>query len=180
MERTITNPIIHDEVTFIKTSSETDGAYTELLLKVMPGGQNLLHYHRTFSETFTPLKGNLGVRTGRHSRKTISTGESVTVEPNQLHSFYNPGSEPIEVKVVIRPAHEGFEHGLRIGYGMAHEGLCDKTGMPKKFSHKALGIITSDINLPAPFSVLMPLLRYIARKEKRKGTLDAFIKKYCK
>lgn len=179
MERTITNPIINDEVTFIKTFSETDGAYTELLLKLMPGGENLLHFHRTFSETFTPLKGNLGVKTGRFSKKTLSAGQSVTVPPMQLHSFYNPGSEPIEVKVIISPAHKGFEQGLRIGYGMAHDGLCDKKGMPKKFSHKALGIVTSDINLPAPFSVLMPLLTYIARKEIKKGTWNSFIKRYC-
>ena len=180
MERTITNPIIKDEVTFIKTSSETDGAYTELLLKVMPGGQNLLHFHRTFTETFTVLQGNLGVRTGRFSKKTLSAGESVAVPPEQLHSFYNPGADPIEVKVIIRPAHEGFEQGLRIGYGMAHDGLCDQKGMPKKFSHMALGIVTSDINLPAPFSALMPLFRYIAQSEKRNGTWDSFINRYCK
>ena len=61
MKRVIVNPIFRDTVTFIKTSAETNGQFTEAELMLMPGGRNPLHYHLSYSETFTAIDGELGL-----------------------------------------------------------------------------------------------------------------------
>ncbi len=65
MKRTIVNPIIKDTVTFLKTPEETNGQMTEAEITLMPGGGNPLHYHKTYSETFSALEGELGVNRER-------------------------------------------------------------------------------------------------------------------
>jgi hypothetical protein len=61
MKKVIVNPIFRDTVTFIKTSAETKEQFTEAELTLMPGGRNPLHYHLSYSETFTAIDGELGV-----------------------------------------------------------------------------------------------------------------------
>ena len=51
MQRTITNPILNDTVTFVRTSAESNGAVTESEATVMPGGGNPPHFHTTYVGT---------------------------------------------------------------------------------------------------------------------------------
>jgi quercetin dioxygenase-like cupin family protein len=59
MKRHIVNPVIKDTATFIQTSAESNGTVSEFDFTLMPGGGNPLHYHKTYSETFTALQVEL-------------------------------------------------------------------------------------------------------------------------
>jgi len=180
MKRTIVNPVIKDSVTFLQTAEETNGKVSEANITLMPGGGNPLHYHKTYSETFTAVDGDLGLKLGRRDTKILSVGESYTVEPMSLHSFFNPTDKEIKFNVKLRPGHTGFENSLRILYGMAAEGLTDNKSIPKSLKHTAIIVCMSDMNVPGLLTLLYPLLKRISNKAKKNGEEQKLIDKYCK
>lgn len=180
MKRVITNPQMRDTVTFIKTSREINGQFSELEITLMPGGRNPLHYHLSYSETFTAIDGELGLGLGKGKKKILKPGDTYTVEPKNLHHFFNPIDREIKFKAVLKPGHEGFENSLRILYGLAEDGLADKTGVPKSLQHKAIIACMADMNLPGFFTLIFPLLKRIARKTKESGVEQQLIDRNCK
>ena len=179
MNRNIVNPIIKDTVTFIRTSAETDGQVSEIEISLTPGGGNALHYHKTYAETFTAIDGELGVKTSKKITKILKPGETHTVQPREVHCFFNPTDREIKFKVEIKPAHEGFENSLRILYGMAADGLTNKKSIPKKLKHIALIACMSDMNAPGLLTLIYPLLVRVARKAKADGEEQKLLDKYC-
>ena len=179
MKRTIINPIIKDTVTFLQTAEESGNAITEADITLMPGGGNPLHYHKTFSETFTALEGDLGIKLGKKATRILRPGESYTVEPMSLHSFFNPTEKEIKFNVKLRPGHTGFENSLRIIYGLAGDGLTDKKSVPKSLKHTAIIVCMSDMNLPGIFTILFPLLKRMAARAKSRGEEQKLIDQYC-
>ncbi len=179
MKRTIINPIIKDTVTFLQTAEESGNAITEADITLMPGGGNPLHYHRTFSETFTALEGDLGIKLGKKATRILRPGESYTVEPMSLHSFFNPTEQEIKFNVKLRPGHTGFENSLRIIYGLAGDGLTDNKSVPKSLKHTAIIVCMSDMNLPGIFTLLFPLLKRMAARAKSRGEEQKLIDQYC-
>jgi len=179
MKRTIVNPIIKDTVTFLQTAEETGGKMTEAEITLMPGGGNPLHYHKTYSETFKAIDGELGVKFGKNQSKTLKPGESYTVQPMALHSFFNPTEKEIKFIVRMNPGHTGFENSLRIIYGLASDGLTDKNTIPKSIKHVAVVVCMSDMNLPGLFTFLFPVLKFIAKRARENGEEQRLIDKYC-
>jgi quercetin dioxygenase-like cupin family protein len=179
MKRTIVNPIIKDTVTFIQTSEESGGKVTEAEITLMPGGGNPLHYHKTYSETFTAITGDLGIKMGKHETKILKEGQTHTVQPMGLHGFFNPTDQEIKFNVKLIPGHTGFENSLRIIYGLASDGLTDKNTVPKSLTHSAIIVCMSDMNLPGLFTFLYPLFTLIAKRAKANGTEQKLIDKYC-
>ncbi len=179
MNRTIVNPIIKDTVTFLQTSEETNGKMTEAEISLMPGGGNPLHYHKTFSETFLAIEGELGIKLGKNGSKILKPGETYTVAPNEIHGFFNPTEKEIKFNVRLSPGHTGFENSLRILYGLASDGLTDKNTVPKNMKHSAIILCMSDMNLPGLFTILFPLLKFIAKRAKASGEEQKLIEKYC-
>jgi len=179
MKRTIVNPVIKDSVTFIQTSEESGGKVSEAEIKLMPEGGNPLHYHKTYSETFTAIEGDLGLKLGRKNTKILKPGESHTVEPMSLHSFFNPTNKEIKFNVEIKPGHTGFENSLRILYGLAADGLTNKKSIPKSLKHTAIIVCMSDMNAPGLLTLLFPLLKRMSMKAKSNGEEQRLIDKYC-
>jgi len=179
MKRIIINPLYKDTVTFIKTSAESDGRISELEITLLTGGKNPIHYHKSYSETFTAIDGEVGVGLGKKRKKILKTGESFIVEPNTLHYWFNPTDKEIKFKVEIKPGHEGFENSLKILYGMASDGLTDKNGIPKSIQHKAIVAIMADMNLPGFFTFIFPVLKRIAKKAKISGAEQQLLDRYC-
>jgi len=180
MKKYIVNPIIKDTVTFIQTSAESDGKITEADITLMPGGGNPLHYHKTYSETFTALEGELGLGRGKNEMLVLKPGETFTVPPNQLHRFFNPGEKEIKFNVKLNPGHEGMENALRIIYGLAEAGLTDKNSIPKKLKDLALITYISDMNIPGLPTLLFPIMKRIAKRAIAKGEYQKMIDLYCK
>jgi quercetin dioxygenase-like cupin family protein len=181
MERTIVNPVIHDEVTFIKTAQESGGSSTELDIRLKPGGGNDLHYHLTYSEVFTAIEGDLGVRHTGKETTLLKPGESLRVEPGEIHAFYNPGEHDIRFKVELLPGHEGFEKSLRILYGLANDGLVNKKSIPKNLYHLAVIAKLSEMrSANLLLRAMGPLFDYLGSKAEKKGIEQKLIEKYCK
>src|SRR5580765_2348633 len=135
-KRVFINPIFKDRATVLKTSEETDGAYTLGELEVFPGGRNFMHTHSAFEETFTAKEGTLGVVL-RAQKYFLQPGESITVPLYEPHHFFNDGKEPVKCHVKFVPAHDDFIKGIAIGYGLAADGKTDKEGKPKSLMHLA-------------------------------------------
>lgn len=178
MKRTIVNPIIKDIATFVQTAKESQSKVSEIEIVVMPGGGNIQHYHKTYSETFIAVEGDLGVKL-KDEIKILKPGERYTVKPMELHAFFNPGPRPVKFKVLIEPGHEGFENSLRILYGLAAEGLTDSKSIPKKLMHTALILTMSDMNAPGFLTWIYPLLRWIAKGGKAKREERRLLQQYC-
>ncbi len=177
--RTIENPIIRDRVTFLKTSAETGGEYSEVLIELHPGGGNEPHYHTSFTESFTALEGQLGVLAGS-KRRLLSPGESATVPPRMVHCFFNPSSRVVKFKGEARPGHEGLEQFAQIAYGLARDGHVNKKGYPNRLSHVALLMEMGDVRIPGPtFKLLAPVLRWIARRARERGLERGLVERYC-
>lgn len=178
MKRTIVNPVIKDEATFIRTARESD--VSELEIKLLPKGGNVLHYHKTYSETFQAINGPLGLRLGKEKTIILQPGQRYTVKPMQLHAFFNPSDErEITFTITIEPGHEGFENSLRILYGLAADGLTDQRSIPKNLKHTALVLVMSDMNAPGLLTWVFPVLKWIARRAKASGVEEQLLAKYC-
>lgn len=179
MQRTIINPIYKDTVTFLETSAETGHQYSLAELTLLQGGGNPPHYHSAFTETFTAVKGILGLQL-RKETIFLKPGEHYVVPIGEVHNFFNPGKEEIAFTIKFTPGHEGMEYALRIAYGLATEGLSDNKGMPKNLIAAALIMEMADSYPTGFFSVLKPFFSFLARKAKKKGVDKALILKYCK
>lgn len=180
MKRTITNPIIKDKVTFVKMSEETGGTETELEITLQPRGKNDLHYHLSYSETFTALEGKVGVQHSKKKTTILEPGESYTVEKGEMHAFFNPENRPVTFRVELKPGHTGFEQALRILYGLGNDGLLNKKGMPKNLHHLAVVARLSDMRSPnLLLKMLVPLFIYLGKRAEKNGLQQQLIDTYC-
>jgi len=177
--RKIYNPIQKDTVIFLKTGAETNGEYTLVEVELADGGGVGLHYHKTYSEKFDCLEGEVQIGLGKKIY-TLQPGQSATAEPNINHLFRNRSGKPCKFKVEIRPASVGFERSLQIGYGLASDGLCKKNGFPKDKLALAWLFDISESNLPGWMSVFEFILRKQAKKAREKGIDKALINKYVR
>jgi quercetin dioxygenase-like cupin family protein len=179
MKRTIVNPIIRDTATFLQTAEESGGKISDVEITLMPAGGNPLHYHKTYSETFTSIEGDLCLKLGKGKTIKLKPGQSYTVKPMERHGFFNGGDKAIKFNIKIEPGHTGFENSLRIIYGLAADGLTNKKSIPKSLKHTAIIVCMSDMNVPGLLTLLYPVLRRISNKAKANGEEKKLIEKYC-
>ena len=168
MERKIYNPIQKDTVVFLKTHEDTLGEYTLVEVELANGGGVGLHYHKTYSEKFTCIDGEVQVQLGKSLTK-LNAGESATAQPMINHLFRNRSGKPCRFWVELRPASRGFEESLQIGYGLATDGLCRKNGFPKDKLALAWLFDISESNLPGWMSFFEFILRRQAKKALKNG-----------
>ena len=179
MERKIYNPIQKDQVTFIKTHADTDGACTLVEVELADGGGVGLHYHKTYSEKFDCLEGVVEVQLDK-TMYSLQAGQSATANPNVNHLFRNRSGRPCRFRVELRPASRGFEKSLQIGYGLASDGLCKRNGFPKDKLALAWLFDISESNLPGWMSIFEFILRRQAKKARAKGTDKLLVEKYVR
>ena len=146
-------------------------------LEVASGGGNTMHTHSAFEETFTAVKGKLGV-TLNNKKNYLQPGQSITVPLHQPHHFFNDGSEPITCHIKFTPGHEGFVKGIAIGYGLAADGKTNSKGFPKSLMHLALLITLTDTKPVGVMGLLFPFFKWLANKAKKNGTEDKLLNKY--
>ncbi len=175
--RKIYNPIQKDYVTFLKTSDDTKGEYTLVEVELADGGGVGLHYHKTYSEEFTAVEGEVQVSLNGKVRK-LSPGESATAFPNINHLFRNRSGKSCKFLVKLTPASKGFEQSLQIGYGLARDGKCKPNGFPKDNLALAWLFDISESNLPGLMSVFEFVLRRQAKKARAKGIDKELIRTY--
>jgi mannose-6-phosphate isomerase-like protein (cupin superfamily) len=176
-KREFGNPAYKDKVTVLKTSEETKGEYSLGQLEVYPGGGNGLHIHTAFTETFTAVKGTLGVVL-RDKKIYLKPGDSLTIPLQMPHYFFNDNKETIVCNIKLQPGHQGFEKGIAIAYGLATDGKSSKKGVPKSISHLALIMMLTDTHPAGVLGWLKPLFRSLANRAKRKGVEKELLEKY--
>lgn len=177
--RTLENPVIGDRVTFIRTSDETDGEVTEIVVELAPGGGNEPHYHTSFTETFTALEGGLGVQAGTEER-VLQPGQTATVSPGTVHRFFNPSDQVVRFRGEARPGRLAQERFIEIAYGLASDGRVNRKGFPRKLSHIALLMELGDLRMPGRlFRIVEPVLRWVARRARARGVEQELIDRYC-
>jgi hypothetical protein len=148
-------------------------------VELKAGGGNSIHYHKSFSEKFEVIDGELGVHAGKEF-KVMGSGETFTVPPMMLHNFQNDTDKPVTFRVELRPGHTGFENCLKIGYGLASDGRTNKKGIPSKVSHLAVVLGLSDTNLPGIYTLLTSFLLFMAVRARKKGIEQDLLEHYCK
>ena len=179
MERKIYNPIQKDRVTFLKTHAETNGECTLVEVELADRGGVGLHYHKTYSESFECLEGQVQVQLGKTLHK-LQPGQSATAEPHVNHLFRNRSGSPCKFSVELKPASRGFEQSLQIGYGLAADGMCRPNGFPKDKLALAWLFEISESNLPGWMSIFEFILRRQATRARKKGIDKALIERYVK
>ena len=179
IDRRIYNPIQKDYVTFVKTSADTNGEYTLVEVELADRGVVGLHYHKTYSETFTCIEGEVQIALGKKIH-TLTAGHAATADPGISHLFRNRSGKPCKFRVELRPASKGFEQSLQIGYGLARDGECKPNGFPKDKLALAWLFDISESNLPGWMSIFEFILRRQARKARLKGRDKTLIDKYVK
>ena len=177
--RRIYNPIQKDYVTFLKTASETNGEYTLVEVELSSKGGVGLHHHKTYSEKFDCLEGELKVQAGKKIH-TLLKGNSITATPNVNHCFFNTSASVCKFKVELRPASAGFEQALQIGYGLARDGQTNSKGFPKNRLALAWLFEISESNLPGWMSIFEFILRRQAKKAIAIGLDKELIAKYVR
>jgi quercetin dioxygenase-like cupin family protein len=179
MERKIYNPIQKDYVTFLKTHRDTNNEYTLVEVELADGGGVGLHYHKTYTEKFECVEGEVEIRLGK-TIHTLRPGQSAAAEPGINHLFRNRSGKTCKFKVELRPACKGFEQALQIGYGLAGDGLCKSNGFPKDKLALAWLFNISESNLPGWMSIFEFILRKQAKKALEKGIDKKLVDKYIK
>ena len=174
----IENPIIGDKITFVNTAEQTNGEKTLLEILLAPKGGNTMHYHTHFTETFTVIDGELKYQLGKEIF-TLNPGQSATIPLYAHHRFFSTSEKPTKFLCELNPGSKNFENALQIAYGLAREGKCNNKAVPKKFSHLAILFEMSQSYLGGFFSLIQPVLKFVAARARRKGVEKELINRYC-
>lgn len=167
-DRTVRYNAGNYQSTFVKTGKETNGAYELIRVEVDNKGGNGFHYHTTFTETFTVLKGELNVEV-KDRKMVLKEGQSFTVPTHTLHHFYNTTDSLVLMEVKTSPAN-GLEKSVRVAYGLSNSNKWGKGPLPKNLWHLFLLLAYSDTYLPdIPGFIQEPLVRSLAKIAQWKG-----------
>ena len=174
MKRRFIDPEMRNQATFMQFACESDGKLTEIENVLQAGGSNRLHYHKTYSETFIAIEGELGLKVGKKKEvRILKPGESFTLPRKTPHCFFNPDKEAIKFKSKVTPGHEGFEKSIMIGFGLNADGLFKKN----LIRNAAIILSMGEMSIPGVLSLLEPVFKCIAHFSK--GYEKALVKKYC-
>jgi len=177
LSRKLVNRTHGYNVNFLISAAETGGDYTYVEVDLPPGEGTPLHYHLHFDEQFEAVEGVLGIETGKKIIHVRPGDRPAVALRGVVHRFFNPGTEFIKFRAVIAPARQ-FETLMRIGYGLADDGLCNKKGLPKSIWHLALVYQIGESFLPGmPLFFQRGIFGLLARIARLKGK-DKELEKY--
>jgi quercetin dioxygenase-like cupin family protein len=123
------NPVTGERVVVRLGTQETGGERLVIDVYVRPGGAVAgEHIHPSIDETFTILKGRVGISID--GRKMIAKpGRKLHVPRGTAHDWWNAGDEEAHILVEVTPAAR-FEAMIRNLFGLAQDGRTDRKGVP--------------------------------------------------
>jgi mannose-6-phosphate isomerase-like protein (cupin superfamily) len=133
---TIESPKIGQQITFIRTAGDSDGAELVIEALMRPGAFMPPHRHLHQEETFDILEGT-GTFTVAGRRIVARAGEVVTIPAGVAHRFRNRSKDDVRVRATLRPAlrtEELFECLFRLGA----QGKVNRLGAPNPLTTAAL------------------------------------------
>jgi quercetin dioxygenase-like cupin family protein len=144
----IENPVTGERLVFQETASETGGERVVFETIVQPGGfVAAAHVHPFQTERFEVLAGTLGMRRGSE-KVELRPGDTITVEPQTPHKFWNAGDDEARFVCTVTPALQ-FERLIATMYSLAANGKTNRKGLPNPLQ---LAVIANhhfdDVRLP--------------------------------
>ncbi|WP_088284283.1 cupin domain-containing protein [Kineosporia sp. A_224] len=123
----IENPVTGERA--LRRHAPSDGSPLVADLYARPGAAVVgEHVHPHARETFTVVRGTLGVRVGGVESHAVP-GTRVVVPPGTPHDWWTVGDETAFVIVEVDPGHR-FEAMIRNLFGLAADGRADSAGRP--------------------------------------------------
>ena len=92
INRTVTNTVTGETITFLETSAETGGVRVVAEITLTPGGSVIPHSHRV-SEIFECLDGSFITHLAGKETEFIP-GQRMIAEPYEIHGFRNDTAQP--------------------------------------------------------------------------------------
>jgi mannose-6-phosphate isomerase-like protein (cupin superfamily) len=129
----VTHPVIENPVTgeraIVRRAPASNRSPLVADLYARPGAAVVgEHVHPASTETFTVVRGTLGVRLdGVESR--AGAGTRIVVPPDTPHDWWNAGDDTAWIIVEVDPGRR-FETMIRNLFGLAADGRTDTTGRP--------------------------------------------------
>jgi quercetin dioxygenase-like cupin family protein len=112
----------------VATGSETDGRYGLFRwdMAAAPGGATP-HYHRTFSESFYVVDGDVALYDGTAWREG-RPGDFLYVPPGGVHGFRNDSGAPVSMLILFAPGppREAYFRELAERIASGHRGTDDE------------------------------------------------------
>jgi quercetin dioxygenase-like cupin family protein len=123
------NPVTRERATILERSWDNPVGRATAELTALAGARVMgEHRHPALVEQFTVLEGALTVkRDGQTS--IVRPGETVVIEPDVWHDWWNAGDRDARVRVEVTPG-ERFVHMIETFFGLARLGYTDRKGMP--------------------------------------------------
>ena len=131
MKKTIKNPAIGHEITFLQTGSQTNGELLQIEYCVNQTETEPaipLHIHLHSSERFVVMHGQLGVIYDGE-RRLLGVGEEIFIPPNIPHTFWNAGDGELRFITDVRPPGDLQTYWETV-FGLAEDGKVNRNGMP--------------------------------------------------
>lgn len=131
------NPHTGERLTFIVTADDTQGAWLQVRhVAPRPTVMGVAHFHPALTEVFTVERGRLRFTVDGEVYVLIA-GDTITIEPGQVHSFENVSDGEMVLRQDVRPAGRHQEMFERI-YALARAGRMTARGAPKGLFAAAL------------------------------------------
>ena len=125
---TIESPKIGQQITFIRTAQDTDGAELVIEARMRRGAFMPPHRHLRQEETFDVLEGT-GTFKVAGRRVVARAGERVKVPAGVSHRFRNRSDGDVRIRATLRPALRTEELFERL-FALGAQGKVNKLGAP--------------------------------------------------
>ena len=164
------NPVTGEQATILELShTNPDRRVTaELTARFgtrLPGE----HRHPALVERLTVLEGELAVKVDGET-STLARAETLVVEPDVWHDWWNATDYPTRVRVEITPG-DRFAHMIETVFGLARLGHTDAKGMPRPLQLALFAQEFSDVVVfrKPPVAVQRVLFGALAPIARRRG-----------
>ena len=131
MKKTVRNPAIGHQVTFLQTAEQTNGELLQIEYGVyQPESKPAipLHIHLKCEERFEVISGQLGVVLDGE-RRVLGSGEQLLIPPGTPHTFWNAGEGELRFVTDVRPPGELQTYWETL-FGLAEDGKVNSDGLP--------------------------------------------------
>lgn len=134
----IRNPVTGETVTFLTTTSESNGKLLRIEMVADPKvGGIPEHLHPRLAERHDLQQGRLHFRI-RDEESVLDAPGRIEIPPMTPHSLRYGGDEPIRTVVEFEPA-GGFEPFMETVYALAADGKTNAKGMPNLLQSAVIG-----------------------------------------
>ncbi|PYE55438.1 cupin domain-containing protein [Deinococcus yavapaiensis] len=176
------NPVTGERGVVIEAPSDTNGRRLIVEILVRPGGAVAgAHVHPAIDETFTVLRGHVGMLIG-DKKMVAPLGEAVHCPAGTVHDWWNAGDEDAVIRAEITPGDRFLEMVINL-FSLAQDGKTNKKGMPNLLQLVVFGEEFQDVvsfvgGPPKPVLKLMgAVLGPIARSLGYKGSYPEYVER---